>query len=146
MLRRMLISLIALLALSGCLLAAGQDPAVELLRVPQSGVQPQAAVDERGTLHLIYLRGDAAAADVQYVRSTDGGQTFSEPLRVNSQPASAMAIGTVRGRIWPWAGPVACTWLGWDLRPPGQRDPARRLPCFTPGRTTSVTASSPSAT
>ena len=88
MLRRMLISLIALLALSGCLLAAGQDPAVDTAR-PAEWRAAAGGRRRAGTLHLIYLRGDAAAADVQYVRSTDGGQTFSEPLRVNSQPAIA---------------------------------------------------------
>src|SRR5207253_208395 len=31
---------------------------VTLLRVPNGGIQPQAITDARGTLHLIYIKGD----------------------------------------------------------------------------------------
>lgn len=76
--------------------AAAREP-VELLRTPNDGLQPRAAVADDGTLHLIYYQGDPAAGDIHYVRSEDGGQTFSQPLRVNSQPGSAVAIGNIRG-------------------------------------------------
>lgn len=72
-------------------------PQVSLLRPPDGGIQPQAAVDGQGTLHLIYLKGDPKTADVFYVRQPSGGESFSAPLRVNRQPGSAMAIGTIRG-------------------------------------------------
>lgn len=70
---------------------------VTLLRVPDGGIQPQVAVDRQGLVHLIYFRGKPAAGDLFYVRSEDGGRGFSKPLRVNSQAASAVATGTVRG-------------------------------------------------
>jgi hypothetical protein len=35
--------------------------------------------------------------DLYYVRSRDGGATFSAPLQVNSQPGSAIAAGNIRG-------------------------------------------------
>ena len=70
---------------------------VRLFRAPNGGLQPQAAMDERGTLHLIYLTGDPAASDVFYVRRAKGQTGFSTPLRVNSQPGSAVATGTIRG-------------------------------------------------
>jgi hypothetical protein len=54
-------------------------------------------VDERGALHLIYLSGEPGASDVFYVRRAKGEAGFSAPLRVNSQPGSAIAIGTIRG-------------------------------------------------
>lgn len=69
---------------------------VILARVPQSGIQPQVVVQDK-VVHLIYLAGDPKASDVFYVRSTDDGQSWSVPLRVNSQPGSAVAMGTIRG-------------------------------------------------
>jgi hypothetical protein len=70
---------------------------VKLIRTPNGGVQPQAVMDERGKLHLIYLAGEPGASDVFYVRRDAGKTEFSAPLRVNSQPGSAIAIGTIRG-------------------------------------------------
>lgn len=68
-----------------------------LSRVPGNGVQPQAVLDERGTVHLIYLAGEPAASDVMYVKRAAGQPEFTAPLRVNSQPGSAIASGTIRG-------------------------------------------------
>jgi hypothetical protein len=109
-----LISLVALWAGPNRLIAADPAPTVSTLRVPHGGVQPQAAVDGDGTLHMIYLGGPADAADIEYVSSTDGGQVFSEPVRVNSKPASALAIGTVRGAHLAvgQAGRVHVAWMG----------------------------------
>jgi hypothetical protein len=70
---------------------------VTLLRVPDGGIQPHCAVDGKGILHLIYFKGDSGAGDVYYVRSEDYGAKFSRPLRVNSKPGSAVAVGNVRG-------------------------------------------------
>jgi hypothetical protein len=70
---------------------------VNLVRTPNNGLQPQAVMDERGTLHLIYLAGDPSASDVFYVRRDAGRTGFSAPLRVNSRPGSAIATGTIRG-------------------------------------------------
>jgi hypothetical protein len=76
-------------------LAADQRPLI--LRTPDGGIQPQAVVDSSGVLHLIYLKGDPGAADVFYVRRDPGMEEFTSPIRVNSQPGSAIAIGTIRG-------------------------------------------------
>jgi hypothetical protein len=72
-------------------------PQVHRLRVPQGGIQPQAVVDGKGVLHLIYYGGDARHGDIFYVHSRDNGGTFSRPLRVNSGAGSAIAIGNIRG-------------------------------------------------
>lgn len=85
------------LALSLITWSALAAPKVQLLRPPEGGIQPQAAMDERGTLHLVYLKGDPKATDVFYVRQPAGRDTFSARLRVNRQRGSAMAIGTIRG-------------------------------------------------
>jgi hypothetical protein len=66
------------------------------LRVPDHGIQPQVAVDAEGTVHLIYFKGEPQAGDVFYARSRDGVH-FGDPLRVNSQPGSAIAVGNIRG-------------------------------------------------
>ena len=70
---------------------------VTLIRVPDGGLQPQVAVDTQGIVHLVYYKGEAKQGDLYYVRSSDSGATFSPPLRVNSQPGSAVAAGTIRG-------------------------------------------------
>ncbi len=72
-------------------------PRVHVVRVPHGGVQPEVVVDAAGVLHLVYLAGTPAAADVFYTRSANGGRTFVPPVRVNSQTGSAIAVGTIRG-------------------------------------------------
>lgn len=71
-------------------------PTVNLFRVPEGGLEPQ-LVARDGVLHLIYYRGAAENGDIFYVRSQDGGQNWSTPLRVNSQADSAIAVGAIRG-------------------------------------------------
>ncbi len=83
--------------LAGLTLAIPQaDAAVSIERLPEAVLQPQAIAGPDGTVHLIYLTGEAKASDILYLRRmTDGG--WSDPLRVNSQGGSAVAIGTIRG-------------------------------------------------
>jgi len=79
--------------------AAEIDPGrrVTLTRVPNGGIQPQVAVDATGAVHMVYYKGDPGHGDLFYVRSRDGGATFSAPMQVNSQPGSAIAAGNIRG-------------------------------------------------
>jgi len=70
---------------------------VKLLRTPNGGLQPQAAVDELGILHLVYFTGEPQGGDLYYVRRDAGKAEFTSPMRVNSEPGSAVAIGTIRG-------------------------------------------------
>lgn len=72
-------------------------PIVKTVRVPNGGIQPQLAVGKDGTIHMLYYKGEAGAGEIFYVTSNDSGQSFSEPIRVNSQPGSAIAAGTIRG-------------------------------------------------
>jgi hypothetical protein len=72
-------------------------PAIDVRRVPNGGIQPEVATGRDGVVHLVYFSGTPGAGDVFYVASSDGGQTFSKPVRVNSQPGSAIATGTIRG-------------------------------------------------
>ena len=77
--------------------AARGDDAVRFVRVPDSGIQPQVARDASGTVHLLYFNGEPGAGDLYYVRRSDRDERFSEPVRVNSQPGSAIAVGSIRG-------------------------------------------------
>lgn len=70
---------------------------IRLRRLPNGGIQPQVVSDDNGILHVLYYAGDALNGDVFYSRSTDGGATFSQALRVNGKPGSAIAAGTIRG-------------------------------------------------
>jgi hypothetical protein len=88
------LSLVVLLML--CLLPAFAAK-VTLARVPDQGIQPQAVQDERGVVHLIYFKGEPAAGDIYYVRRASGMSEFSKPIKVNSGPPNAIAIGTIRG-------------------------------------------------
>jgi hypothetical protein len=86
---------------------------VRLHRLPDSAIQPQAAVDPAGALHLVYYTGDARHGDLFYTRSTDGGATFSRALAVN-RACSAIAAGTIRGAQLALgkAGRVHVAWNG----------------------------------
>ena len=42
----------------------GAEAKVTLLRTPNGGIQPQAVVDAKGALHLIYFKGEAGGGDL----------------------------------------------------------------------------------
>ena len=77
--------------------AADRQDRVAVIATPEGGIQPQAVADDAGVVHLIYFKGDPGGGDLFYVRSKPGTTEFSKPIRVNSQPGSAIAIGTIRG-------------------------------------------------
>jgi hypothetical protein len=111
--------------------AIAAPPQVRTLRVPNNGVQPQLALDRDGTLHLIYLTGPAQSADINYLRTpTAGVVRFADhaPVRVNTHPGSALAIGTIRGPHLSLGrnGIVHVAWMGSansDPKAPGKQAP-----------------------
>jgi hypothetical protein len=70
---------------------------VTILETPDGGIQPQAAIDDRGVIHLLDFQGEPAGGDLFYTRREPDADRFATPVRVNSQPGSAIAIGTIRG-------------------------------------------------
>lgn len=92
--RALLLALTAFLSAQG---AFAGDPRVRLQRTPHQGIQPQATVDPKGNVHLLYFHGEPKAGNLFYVRRDAGGESFATPLRVNSQDGSAIAVGTIRG-------------------------------------------------
>src|SRR5215475_1202407 len=91
------IALIAAIAMTRANADLSANEMVNLIRTPNGGLQPQAVADSSGALHLVYIAGEPSAGDVFYVRRERGKEDFSSPIRVNSQPGSAIAIGTIRG-------------------------------------------------
>jgi hypothetical protein len=90
-----------------------QQPTVNVIRVPDSGIQPQ-VVERDGIVHLLYFTGDPQKGDLNYVTSRDYGKTFSTPIRVNSEPGTAMATGNIRGGQMAVGtnGIVHVAWIG----------------------------------
>ena len=84
-------------ALNGFAADKGTRGNVRFCRVPASGIQPQAAIDSRGTLHIVYYTGDPHHGDLHYARSEDGGANFSPALPVKMRVDSAISAGTIRG-------------------------------------------------
>src|SRR5437870_10392303 len=122
----LLIALILSLALArkSALTPVGKDT-VTPMRTPHRGSQPRVAVDAKGVLHLIYFKGSPEAGDIFYVRRDPGATSFSRPLRVNTVPGSAVAIGSVRGAQLAVGkgGRVHVAWLGSaKARPRGPAD------------------------
>jgi hypothetical protein len=70
---------------------------VTVIQTPDGGIQPQAVIDGKRLLHLLYYKGEAGSGDLYYVRRGPGQEGWSAPIRVNSQPGSAIAAGTIRG-------------------------------------------------
>jgi hypothetical protein len=76
---------------------ADDAPRVTPVRTPDAGIQPVVATDAQGALHLVFFRGEPAAGDLYYAKRDPESGRFSTPIRVNSEPASAIAMGTIRG-------------------------------------------------
>ena len=83
-------------AISSQSAAVAHAPVVSIARLPAGGIQPQVAVDEGGTAHVVYFKGEPSAGDLYYATLSEDG-AWSTPIRVNSEPGSAIATGTVRG-------------------------------------------------
>ena len=105
--------------------AAAGEAKVHTLRVPDGGIAPQVEVGADGLVHLVYFkRTDGHVGDLYYARSADGGQTWSQPIRVNSQPNSTMSVRHPRLAVGR-SGRVHVVWNGSSLaKPKGPLNPA----------------------
>ncbi|MBX7208054.1 MAG: glycoside hydrolase [Verrucomicrobiaceae bacterium] len=80
------------------LLVAAHAPAqVTLVKVPDNALQPKALVDAAGTTHLLSYRGNERGGNLSYATKPAKAPAFGTPVRVNSTPDSAIAVGTIRG-------------------------------------------------
>lgn len=129
--RRAILTLLTALSLGAWISrpASAGPSRVELLKTPNGGIQPQSAIDAQGVIHLVYLKGDPGAADIFYVRREPGPEGWSAPIRVNSQPGTAIAVGTIRGAQLALGkgGRVHVVWNGSARTSPGG-NPANGAP------------------
>lgn len=97
--------------------------AVRVEKLPEAGLQPQAIATSDGTVHLIYLTGEAKSSDIIYRRRAVDGE-WSAPMRVNSQAGSAVATGTIRGPQFALGrnGRVHVAWNGSSAAEPKPAD------------------------
>jgi len=70
---------------------------VTVLTVPDKGVQPQALVDSKGVLHLVFLAGPASQCDIFHTTLDAQTRSFAKPQRINRTSGSGIAVGTIRG-------------------------------------------------
>ena len=97
------LSATALLSVVGACVPASSSrsvPATDTVvqwRVPDGGRLPHAVIDDEGTTHLVYVRGEPVEGDLMYVTRGPGETTWSEPVQVNSEPGTVTGIGPIDG-------------------------------------------------
>lgn len=108
------------IGLAGSIQAGEKQVSVQ--KTPGKGIQPQAVLDAKGSLHLLYFQGEAKGGNLIYVRRDAGKSAFSDALRVNSQEGSAIATGTIRGGHIAPGKTAGCMFPG-----TGHTKPSRRI-------------------
>ncbi len=88
-------ALLAALLLIVCAPTRSQSQ-VTRWHLPQGAIQPQAAVDSKGGVHILYFQGKDTAGNLFYIQIPPNQNRPNDPIRVNSEPNTAGAIGTVR--------------------------------------------------
>lgn len=83
--------LIVLISGVGLNLVSASESQVRVIDLAGAFV-PDAEVDSSGTVHVAYLSDN----NIYYVNSSDGGNSFSDPMRVNTEPGFASG-GHFRG-------------------------------------------------
>ncbi|MAF11500.1 hypothetical protein CMK11_13705 [Candidatus Poribacteria bacterium] len=69
-------------------------PAVRRVDPPNDGIVADAEIDDGGVIHLVYASlPDGVQQDIFYVRSEDDGETFADPIRVNTEAGRGYAGG-----------------------------------------------------
>jgi hypothetical protein len=109
--------------------AAGNWLSPTLLALDQSGTQLSAdiAFSAPNTLHVLYASGTGGAAQddnrtnraVTYIRSDDGGVTWSDPVDIFTVIDPTRGASNLRLLTDP-GGPLYATWTEWDATGNGQ--------------------------
>ena len=104
-------------------------PRVDVVRLPEGGIQPQAVVDAAGTIHVVYFAGTPGTGDLFYVTRRANASVFSRPIRVNSEPGTAIATGSVRGGQLA-VGRNGWIHVAWNASRPIERDGEKITPMW----------------
>ncbi|MDA0767297.1 MAG: hypothetical protein O3A92_10800 [Verrucomicrobia bacterium] len=78
-------------------LSAAAAPAIFLQPCPEGGHLPDALTTPDGTVHLVFHRSKPGSSDLFHATWNPATKAFSDPVRINSTPGSAVATGAVRG-------------------------------------------------
>ncbi len=89
-------------------LAAHAAAPVVVVSGDADGKHPTIAADGKGTLHVAYESTDAGAAapDVVYASSADGGKTWSKSQNLSASPGASLDPAIAAGKD----GSVAVVW------------------------------------
>jgi hypothetical protein len=93
---RIVVAAILCVMVAASVVPHARETTVVVERLPAGGIAPQVVTDASGVMHIVYFSGASEAGNVSYVRRLTDGR-YTAPIRVNSQPGSAISIGTVRG-------------------------------------------------
>ncbi len=111
------VSILLALATLAPIHATSAETSVRIVATPGGGQSVAARCDVQGTIHLLYT----SPAGPQYVKSTDSGRTFSEPLAVVDEKSQKPGL---KFDVWDMAvGPegrvhVALGTNAWKLKLP----------------------------
>lgn len=98
MLRPLILLLVGVVVLTlGWTAAVSNGVSVEVVRIPEGGRMPRAAIDPTGTVHVVYFEGVMSGGDLLYVARAPGAASWTDPTRVNSVPRSAVGVGPIDG-------------------------------------------------
>lgn len=70
---------------------------VSLVSLPGNAIQPKALAGADGRAHVVYFTGEAGGGDLFFSVLGPNEAAFTNPVRVNSTPGTAVATGTIRG-------------------------------------------------
>jgi hypothetical protein len=119
--------LIIIALVSGATSLSAASPDIRVMRVPNGGIQPQ-TVTADGVVHLLYFKGEVKAGNLYYCTLPADSESWSSPIRVNSQLNSAVAMGNMRGgRLAAGKnGHVHVAWNGSSAAQPRTKHPPDR--------------------
>ncbi|MFP6582173.1 MAG: sialidase family protein [Candidatus Hydrogenedentota bacterium] len=84
-------------ALIFCIATNAEDTEkpIDILRTPNGGIQPRAAVDQQGTIHLVYFKSKGAGGNLFYATRAIDAPEWSEPIRVNTTDKNVPRTGSL---------------------------------------------------
>ncbi len=113
-----------LFLLTGSRAPAESSGGVTLVSLPENGIQPRVLAGEDGLARVVYFKGEPGGGDLFFAVLRPENGAFTDPVRINSTPKSAVAAGTIRGAQVAMVG-GARTHVVWNgsMKAKGDRPP-----------------------